>query len=110
MQAIHQVVSPDYGSPRMHRELLARGVTCSLNTVARLMQHAGIRARSKRKFRVMTTDSKHDHPIAPNLLEQDFQVDSLNCVWLTDITYIETKEGFSYLCTVEDLCSRRIVG
>lgn len=110
IQCIHRQVSADYGSPRVHRELLARGMPCSLNTVASVMKKAGIQARTKRKFRVMTTDSKHDHPIAPNLLEQDFRVNTLNCVWLTDITYLETKEGFSYLCTVEDLCSRRIVG
>ena len=100
----------DYGSPRIHKELEKLGIACSKNTVAKLMRNEGIRARSKRKFRVSTTDSKHNLPIAPNLLNQQFTAQKLNQVWLTDFTYISTKEGFTYLCTIEDLCSRRIVG
>ncbi len=63
-----------------------------------------------KSFRVCTTDSRHTQPIAPNRLDQQFSVSNINRVWLTDITYIPTREGFSYLCTVQDLCSRRIVG
>jgi transposase InsO family protein len=110
VQRFHREISLDYGSPRVYRELKADGVGGCLNTVAKVMKDAGLRARTKRKFRVVTTDSKHDLPIAPNLLQQDFQAERPNLVWLTDITYVDTLEGFSYLCTVEDLCSRRIVG
>lgn len=94
----------------MHGELKKHGIEYSKNTVAKLMRNEGIRARCKRKFRVTTTDSKHDSPIAPNRLNQKFTTSKMNQVWLTDFTYIPTKEGFTYLCTVEDLCSRRIVG
>jgi len=100
----------DYGSPRMHRLLRKNGYECCENTVARLMKRERIRARTPRKFKVVTTDSKHDQPIAPNLLEQRFEAQRPNQVWLTDITYIQTKEGYTYLCTVEDLYSRRIIG
>ena len=100
----------DYGSPRMHRELLRRGIKCSLNTVAKLMKENQIQARNTPKFKVSTTDSDHDLPIAPNRLKQQFAVSSINRVWLTDFTYIPTTEGFSYLCAFKDLCSRRVVG
>ena len=94
----------------MHGELQKQGIELSKNTVDKLMRDEGIRARCKRKFRVVTTDSKHDRPIAPNRLNQDFKAQKMNQVWLTDFTYIPSKEGFTYLCTVQDLCSRRIVG
>lgn len=100
----------DYGSPRMHRELGKQGINCSENTVAKLMKANQIQARRAPRFRITTTDSKHDQPIAPNRLNQQFTVLKLNQVWLTDFTYIPTAEGFSYLCGVTDLCSRRIVG
>ncbi|TWU09902.1 Integrase core domain protein [Novipirellula galeiformis] len=99
-----------YGSPRMQRELLKRGVQCSRNTVAKYMRKAGIQANRRTKFRISTTDSNHDHPVAENLLKQNFWAQTINQVWLTDITYIPTKEGFSYLCAFVDLHSRKIVG
>ena len=100
----------DYGSPRMHRELVNQGIECSENTVAKLMREDQIQARRKPKFKISTTDSKHNSPIAPNRLNQQFAVSEINQVWLTDFTYIPTSEGFSYLCAFKDLCSRRIVG
>lgn len=100
----------DYGSPRMHKELNKCGVSCCKNTVAKLMRREGIRAKVSPKFRVLTTDSKHGLPIAPNRLNQQFLAQKINQVWLTDFTYIPLREGFTYLCTVQDLCSRRIVG
>jgi transposase InsO family protein len=100
----------DYGSPRMHREIMKLGIQCSKNTVAKLMRCAGIRARLAPRFRITTTDSNHDLPIAPNRLNQQFTALTPNRVWLTDFTYITTKEGFTYLCTIQDLCSRKIVG
>lgn len=100
----------DYGSPRMHGELLRQGTNCAVNTVAKLMRRAGIRARRQPRFRVATTDSKHDLPVAPNRLNREFTASRPNQVWLSDFTYVPTSEGFSYLCAFEDLCSRRIVG
>ena len=100
----------NYGSPRIHRELVSQGIHCSVNTVAKLMQENQIQARNKPKFRISTTDSKHNLPIAPNHLNQQFTASTINQVWLTDFTYIPTMAGFSYLCAFKDLCSRRIVG
>ncbi len=111
IQRIHTLPRhQDYGSPRMHRELVKQGVQCSENSVAKLMKENNIQARRAPRFRITTTDSKHDLPIAPNRLDQQFTVSKINQVWLTDFTYIPTCEGFSYLCAVTDLCSRRIVG
>lgn len=98
-----------YGSPRIHDELRDMGIRCSKKRVERLMQELGIRARHKRQFRV-TTNSKHKYPVASNLLNRQFQVDAPNQVWVADITYIRTFEGWLYLAAVMDLFSRKIVG
>ncbi len=98
-----------YGSPRIFSDLRAKGIACSLNRVARLMRSEGIHARRRRKFRV-TTDSRHNRPVAENKLARAFTVAQVNTVWLGDITYIWTLEGWLYLAIVLDLCSRRIVG
>jgi putative transposase len=98
-----------YGSPRIHAELKAQGKTCSRNRVARLMRKHGIRARRPRR-RVRTTDSKHNRPVAPNLLDRQFEAERPNQKWVADISYIDTDEGWLYLATVMDLFSRRIVG
>lgn len=99
-----------YGSPRIHAELRATGVECSRNRVARLMRRAGIVAKRRKLHKVSTTDSKHTYPVAPNLLNRQFSAERPNEKWLTDITYIPTKEGWLYLATVLDVCSRRVVG
>jgi transposase InsO family protein len=91
IRRVHREVSPDCGSPRVYRELEAGGIPCSLNTVAKVMKDAGLRARVQRKYRVVTTDSKHDLPIAPKLLQQNFQAKKPNAVWLTDITYVDIR-------------------
>jgi len=98
-----------YGSPRMTEELNDLGILCSENRVARLMRQSGIGAVSKRKYRV-TTDSKHTHPVAENLLNRQFSTDRPNAVWLSDITYVWTSEGWLYLAGVIDLYSRMLVG
>jgi len=98
-----------YGSPRVHRELLARGKRCSENTVAQLMRAQGVVARMRRKYKV-TTDSAHSLPIAKNVLNRDFEQDAPNRVWLADITFIWTLEGWLYLAAVLDAHSRKIVG
>jgi len=111
IKAIHQRDwQGTFGSPRVHRELLKAGINCARNTVAKIMRTAGIRASTARKFRVSTTDSNHQLPVAPNRLEQNFVAEKPNQIWLTDFTYIHTQEGFTYLCAVQDLFSRRIVG
>lgn len=106
---IHQQSRHTYGSPRIHAELQTMGVVCSENRIARLMQQHGIAVIRKRKF-TRTTDSNHHLPIAPNLLDQQFEVSSPNAVWTTDITYIWTQEGWLYLAIVLDLFSRRVIG
>jgi len=99
-----------YGSPRVHRALRASGVACRENTVAKLMRAEGIRARTRRPFRPATTDSRHDRPVAANVLGRQFYPDRRDAVWTADITYIPTAEGWLYLAVVLDLFSRRVVG
>jgi putative transposase len=106
---IHAQSRKTYGSPRIHAELLARGFRVGKNRVARLMRAADIRARRKKKRKV-TTDSQHAYPIAPDLLQRDFQAESPNRKWLGDITFIPTAEGWLYLAAILDLFSRKIVG
>jgi putative transposase len=110
IRTVHAELKGRYGSPRIHAELNARGHDCCVNTVAKLMQQNDIRAKTARKFRCSTTDSAHDLPVAENLLNRQFEVGSPNEVWLADITYIPTREGFLYLAAVEDLYSRMVVG
>jgi len=98
-----------YGSPRIHQELFARGETCSVNTVAKYMRELDIMAKTRRKFKA-TTNSKHDLPVAENLLNRAFHQEAPNRVWVSDITYVPTREGWLYLATVLDLFSRKIVG
>ena len=99
-----------YGSPRIHRDLKARGIRCSRNTVARLMHQHHLRSKLKRRFVVRTTDSRHDHPIARNLLARRFHWGQPNQAWCCDLTYVPTDEGWLYLAVVLDLCSRKVVG
>ena len=99
-----------YGWPRIWRQLRAQGVRVGKQRVQRLMQQHGIRARGKRHFHVMTTDSRHDLPIAPNLLNRNFTPAAPNQAWAGDITYIATEKGWLFLSVVIDLFSRRVVG
>ena len=98
-----------YGSPRIYKTLKSWGVICYENQIAKIMQKHGLKARSKRKYK-HTTDSRHSKNIAPNLLERNFKVNTRDIVYVGDITYIWTQEGWLYLATVIDLFSRRIVG
>jgi transposase InsO family protein len=99
-----------YGSPRMAACLGRSGFLCSRNRVARHMRALGLKARQKRAFRPKTTDSNHPNPIAPNRLAQATRPKSPNQVWVADITYISTAQGWLYLAAVMDLYSRKIVG
>ena len=98
-----------YGSPRIHVELQDQGIHCGRKRVARLMQEHGLSAR-KKKRKPRTTDSNHDFPVASNLLEQDFTADAPDKKWMSDFTYLETREGWLYLAGVIDAYSRKIVG
>jgi putative transposase len=109
MHSIHAEVKGAYGSPRMTKELRARGFPVSKERIERLMRENGIRARHKRRYRV-TTDSKHKLPVAANLLERNFSPSAPNQVFTSDITYIWTHEGWLYLAIVLDLFNREVVG
>lgn len=109
VRAIHHASRRRYGSPRVMRTLRKRGVRVGKKRVARLMRQEGLVARPKRRFRV-TTNSDHDHPVAPNLLKRNFTADAPDKVWVGDITYIWTREGWMYLATLIDVFSRRVVG
>lgn len=106
----HRDSSGRYGSPRVHAVLRRQGRGTSRGRVERLMRRYGIRAIMAPPRRVRTTDSRHDLPIAPNLIARDFTAKAPNRVWLADITYIPTAEGWLYLAAVMDLFSRKIVG
>ena len=107
--AVHERSRRTYGSPRVHRELRARGVRVGKKRIERLMRENGIQGRSKRRYK-RTTDSKHGGPIAPNLLARTFCVSEPNRAWVTDVTAIATGEGWLYLAPMLDLHSRRVVG
>lgn len=98
-----------YGSPRIHAELIFRGHAVAQKRVARIMRQNGLVAHRPKRFR-KTTLSDHDRRIAPNVLERRFVVDKPNIVWVGDITYIWTDEGWLYLAVLLDLASRAVIG
>ena len=109
IKVIHTETHGAYGWPRTWRELMARGIRVGKERVQKLMQLHGIRAKGKRRFKV-TTDSNHGLPVAPNLLDRQFSVSAPDRVWVGDITYIATNEGWLFLAVVIDLFSRQVVG
>ena len=112
-QEIHQIHDRSrktYGAPRIHRELRKKGRCHGRNRVARLMKEKGLCGRQKGRYRVHTTDSHHDQPVAPNRLAQAPKATAPNQLWVADITYVETNEGWLYLAAILDLYSRKIVG
>jgi putative transposase len=110
IKSIHRDNYGRYGSPRVHAALDAQGRGVSRGRVERLMRRHGIRAIMASPRRVRTTDSRHDLPIAPNLVQRNFTAAAPNQLWLADITYVQTGEGWLYLAAVMDLYSRKIVG
>lgn len=110
IQEIHEQSRQSYGSPRMVRELRKKGKRHGRNRVARLMQQEGLCGRQQGRYRVQTTDSNHDEPVAPNRLANAPRASACNQIWVADITYIETTEGWLYLAAILDLYSRKIVG
>jgi transposase InsO family protein len=110
IRQVHRDSSGRYGSPRVHAVLRRQGRGVSRGRIERMMSRYGIRAIMAPPRRARTTDSRHDLPIAPNLIKRDFTAAAPNRVWLADITYIPTAEGWMYLAAVMDLFSRKIVG
>jgi transposase InsO family protein len=109
IREIHTASRETYGSPRVHAQLVREGLEVGKERVARLMKAAGIRGRVRRRFKV-TTDSKHDQPIAPNTLNRAFTAEASDSVWCADITYIWTTAGWVYLAAIIDLSTRLVVG
>ena len=99
-----------YGSPRIHAALRRAGERCGKNRVARLMRQQGLRAKQKRRFRPQTTQSKHGLPVAENWLAKVPTPTRPNQIWVGDITYLPTREGWLYLAVILDACSRKVVG
>ena len=109
VQKVFEKSKGTYGSPRITEHLTGMGVQASRSTVSRVMATKGYIARPGRKF-VHTTDSKHGHKIAENLLNRDFHADQVNTKWVSDITYIPTKQEWAYLTVIIDLADRMVVG
>lgn len=99
-----------YGSPRITAALRRHGHRCNHKRVERIMRQKGLRARARKRWKPRTTDSRHPHPIAPNLLLERAAPKAINEVWVEDITYLPTAEGWLYLAAVLDLYSRRLIG
>lgn len=109
IEDVHRSSRNNYGSPRIFKQLKDMGHNVGKTTVERTMKAHGIRAKTKRKFRV-TTDSKHQLPVAPNLLDRNFSPVKPNQTWASDITYVWTRQGWLYLAVIVDLFSRQVVG
>lgn len=113
IRAAHQQSRRTYGSPRIHAELRASGERCGRKRVARLMREEGLRVKVRRRGRPTTTDSRHPHPVAENVLTRRFapqQIAATNRIWAGDITYVPTREGWLYVAVILDLASRKVVG
>lgn len=109
IRVLHAASHGIYGAPKIHQDLVDDGVPCGKNRVARIMRKAGLRSRTKKKFKA-TTNSKHNFPVAPNLLNQNFRAEAADNAWVGDITYIWTGEGWLYLAVLLDLYNREVVG
>jgi putative transposase len=109
VKAIHRQTKESYGARRISEELEAQGESCGRAKAGTLMKLAGICAKQRKKFKA-TTDSKHNLPVAPNLLNRNFEASVPDIVYCSDITYIWTNEGWLYLAVILDLFSRQVVG
>ena len=110
IRAIFETSKQRYGAPRIHAELRVRGYRVSRKTVAKLMKQKGIHPLRRKRRSPVTTDSRHSFAIAPNLLRRNFKIMVPDTVWLADISYIPTNEGWLYLAAVKDLATMEIVG
>jgi len=109
IKKIHKESKSTYGSPRVHNSLQTKGIKCGKNKVVRLMKENNVFSKIRKKYKA-TTDSNHNNPVSENTLDRKFAVDKPNKVWVSDITYIWTLEGWLYLCFIIDLFSRKVVG
>ena len=109
IKRLHQASREIYGSPKIHADLVAEGETCSVKRVARLMKMANIKSKLARKF-VITTDSKNTMQPAPDLIQRQFKVNRQDKAWVSDTTFIGTREGWLYLAVILDLFSRQVIG
>lgn len=109
IRGLHQQSRSIYGSPKIHKDLMAAGETCSVHRVARLMRQAGIQSKVAKKF-VITTYSKNTLASAPDRPQRQFRTDQANQAWVSDTTFIPTREGWLYLAVVLDLYSRQVIG
>ncbi|MCP4639395.1 MAG: IS3 family transposase [bacterium] len=110
IEKIHEQSRSNYGCPRIAKELADQGIRCSRGRVARIMRARGLKGVQKGRFRPKTTDSRHDDPIAPNRLRDGVEVTGPNQVWVSDITYIPTRERWMYLAAFMDLGTRVVKG
>ena len=109
IEEIYRSSRNTYGSPRVYAQLKALGFSCSKSTVERLMRANGMVSKVRKKYKA-TTDATHAMPIAPNRVNQKFQVEAPNQLWMGDITYLRTEQGWFYLAVVLDAYSRKVVG
>ncbi|ACL75837.1 Integrase catalytic region [Ruminiclostridium cellulolyticum H10] len=109
IRRIHKVSRETYGSPRVTNALKNEGIKCGKNRIAKLMKENNIAAKTRKKFKA-TTNSNHNYPVADNILNQDFTAYKPNQIWVADITYIPTDEGWLYLAAIIDLYNRKVVG
>lgn len=109
IQHLHQRSNAIYGSPKIHKDLLADGEHCGVNRVARLMRQADIQSKMRPKF-VVTTNSRNTTAPAPDLLQRNFKVDEQDAAWVSDTTFIPTREGWLFLAVILDLFSRQVIG
>jgi len=109
IKEVFEMSKQTYGSPRISAELARSGIKASRTRVAKLMRKAGLKSKVRRKYRV-TTDSNHKYPVAENHLERNFNPREINQAWVSDITYIRTKQGWLYLTIILDLCDRQVIG
>lgn len=110
IRRLHEESNCVYGSPKIHQDLKELGYKVGRKRVERIMRQNGIQSVVRRKFRVSTTDSRHNLPVAPNLLNRQFKVDKPNRIWVSDITYIPCGDRFAYLCVVKDLFNHEPIG
>jgi putative transposase len=110
VRAIHVETGQSYGSRRMAKQLEDEGVAVGRYKVRRLMKQAGVAVRRPKQRRPVTTDSQHAYPVAPNLVARQFDVEKPDHVWVGDITYVWTAEGWLYVAALLDLYSRKVVG
>jgi transposase InsO family protein len=110
VEKIFREINSIYGYRKIYHELRRQGLSCSLNTIYADCKRLGIKSKTRKKYRVQTTDSHHDLPIAKNVLCRDFRAEKPNTKWVTDITYVATLEGWLYVVAIIDLFSRKVIG